>query len=173
MLTQVEIYANQIDTGNWVIGRGWIEKKWPEARFPTIQELDQISPDKPVALERADGHAIIVNSLALQMAKIDRDTPDPIGGKIDKDQNGNPNGVLIDKASLLVESIIPKRTREDDKRALKVGLERTAKMGWTQLHDAGSPLSDFNLLKEIYDEEGLPIRIQMYISDGEDAIKVH
>ena len=126
MLTQVEIYANQIDTGNWVIGRGWIEKKWPEARFPTIQELDQISPDKPVALERADGHAIIVNSLALQMAKIDRDTPDPIGGKIDKDQNGNPNGVLIDKASLLVESIIPKRTREDDKRALKVGLERTA-----------------------------------------------
>lgn len=171
MLTQVEIYANQIDPGNWVIGRGWIEKKWPEARFPTIQELDQISPDKPVALERADGHAIIVNSLALQMAKIDRDTPDPIGGKIDKDQNGNPNGVLIDKASLLVESIIPKRTREDDKRALKVGLERTAKMGWTQLHDAGSPLSDFNLLKEIYDEEGLPIRIQMYISDGEDAIK--
>ena len=83
------------------------------------------------------------------MAKIDRDTPDPIGGKIDKDQNGNPNGVLIDKASLLVESIIPKRTREDDKRALKVGLERTAKMGWTQLHDAGSPLSYFNLIKEI------------------------
>ena len=53
-----------------------------------------------------------------------------------------------------------------------MGLERTAKMGWTQLHDAGSPLSDFNLLKEIYDEEGLPIRIQMYISDG-GCYKIH
>ena len=70
MLTQVEIYANGLEPGKWVIGRGWIEKKWPEGRFPTIQELDMISPDKPMALERADGHAIIVNSLALEMANI-------------------------------------------------------------------------------------------------------
>ena len=171
MLTQVEIYANKLEQGKWVVGRGWIEKKWPEGRFPTIQELDMISPDKPMALERADGHAIIVNSLALEMANITGDTPDPVGGKIDKDVNGKPNGVLIDKASLLVESIIPKRTREDEKQALKAGLERTAMMGWTQLQDAGSPLSDYEILKEIREEEGLPVRIHMYISDGEDALK--
>ena len=171
MLTQVEIYANKLEQGKWVVGRGWIEKKWPEGRFPTIQELDMISPDKPMALERADGHAIIVNSLALEMANITGDTPDPVGGKIDKDVNGKPNGVLIDKASLLVESIIPKRTREDEKQALKAGLERTAMMGWTQLQDAGSPLSDYEILKEIKEEEGLPVRIHMYISDGEDALK--
>jgi predicted amidohydrolase YtcJ len=171
MLTQVEIYANGLEPGKWVIGRGWIEKKWPEGRFPTIQELDMISPDKPMALERADGHAIIVNSLALDMANITRNTPDPVGGKIDKDESGKPNGVLIDKASLLVESIIPKRTREDEKQALKAGLERTAMMGWTQLQDAGSPLSDYEILKEIREEEGLPVRIHMYISDGEDALK--
>ena len=171
MLTQVEIYANGLEPGKWVIGRGWIEKKWPEGRFPTIQELDMISPDKPMALERADGHAIIVNSLALEMANITENTPDPVGGKIDKDESGKPNGVLIDKASLLVESIIPKRTREDEKQALKAGLERTAMMGWTQLQDAGSPLSDYEILKEIREEEGLPVRIQMYISDGEDALK--
>lgn len=171
MLTQVEIYANGLEPGKWVIGRGWIEKKWPEGRFPTIQELDMISPDKPMALERADGHAIIVNSLALEMANITRNTPDPVGGKIDKDESGKPNGVLIDKASLLVESIIPKRTREDEKQALKAGLERTAMMGWTQLQDAGSPLSDYEILKEIREEEGLPVRIHMYISDGEDALK--
>ena len=171
MLTQVEIYANGLEPGKWVIGRGWIEKKWPEGRFPTIQELDMISPDKPMALERADGHAIIVNSLALEMANITGDTPDPAGGKIDKDESGKPNGVLIDKASLLVESIIPKRTREDEKQALKAGLERTAMMGWTQLQDAGSPLSDYEILKEIREEEGLPVRIHMYISDGEDALK--
>ena len=171
MLTQVEIYANGLEPGKWVVGRGWIEKKWPEGRFPTIQELDMISPDKPMALERADGHAIIVNSLALEMANITGDTPDPVGGKIDKDVNGKPNGVLIDKASLLVESIIPKRTREDEKQALRLGLDRTAMMGWTQLHDAGSPLSDYEILKEIKEEEGLPVRIHMYISDGEDALK--
>ena len=171
MLTQVEIYANGLEPGKWVIGRGWIEKKWPEGRFPTIQELDMISPDKPMALERADGHAIIVNSLALEMANITENTPDPVGGKIDKDESGKPNGVLIDKASLLVESIIPKRTREDEKQALKAGLERTAMMGWTQLQDAGSPLSDYEILKEIKEEEGLPVRIHMYISDGEDALK--
>ena len=171
MLTQVKIHANTVSEGSWVIGRGWIEKKWPEARFPTIEELDAISKDKPIALERADGHAIIVNSLALKLAGITKNTPDPIGGKIDKDSNGEPNGVLIDKASLLVESIIPKKTRLEEKDALKKGLIRTAQMGWTQLHDAGSPLSDYELLKEIKDEEGLPVRIQFYVSDGVDALK--
>ena len=171
MLTQVTIHANKLPIGDWVIGRGWIEKKWPEARFPTLEELDAISSDKPIALERADGHAIIVNSLALKLAGIDRDTPDPIGGKIDKDINGEPNGVLIDKASLLVEKIIPKRSRQDEKNALKEGLYRTASMGWTQLHDAGSPLSDYELLEEIKEEETLPIRIQFYVSDGDEAIQ--
>lgn len=171
MLTQVTIHANKLPIGDWVIGRGWIEKKWPEARFPTLEELDAISSDKPIALERADGHAIIVNSLALKLAGIDRDTSDPIGGKIDKDINGEPNGVLIDKASLLVEKIIPKRSRQDEKNALKEGLYRTASMGWTQLHDAGSPLSDYELLEEIKEEESLPIRIQFYVSDGDEAIQ--
>ena len=171
MLTQVTIHANKLPIGDWVIGRGWIEKKWPEARFPTLEELDAISSDKPIALERADGHAIIVNSLALKLAGIDRDTSDPIGGKIDKDINGEPNGVLIDKASLLVEKIIPKRSRQDEKNALKDGLYRTASMGWTQLHDAGSPLSDYELLEEIKEEENLPIRIQFYVSDGDEAIQ--
>ena len=71
----------------------------------------------------------------------------------------------------MVESIIPKRSRIEEKVALKEGLYRTARMGWTQLHDAGSPLSDYDLLEEIQDEEGLPIRIQFYVSDGDDALK--
>ena len=133
--------------------------------------MDAISDKKPIALERADGHAIIVNSLALKLAGIDRNTPDPIGGKIDKDASGEPNGVLIDKASSLVESIIPKRTREEEKRALREGLNRTAKMGWTQLHDAGSPLSDYEILNELKKNEGLPVRIQFYVSDVEDGNK--
>ena len=171
MLAQVKIYSSQILSGQWIIGRGWTEKKWPEQRFPSIQELDLISKDKPIALEREDGHAIIVNTLALELAGIDRNTPDPIGGKIDKDIKGNPSGILIDNASLLVESIIPKRSKSDELRAFKVGLNRTAEMGWTQIHDAGSPLSDYEILEEIKKEEGLPVRVHLYVSDGEDASK--
>ena len=171
MLTQVKIHSNKLNKGDWIVGKGWIEKKWPEGRFPTIEELDDISKDKPIALERADGHAIIVNSLALKLANIDRNTPDPIGGKIDKDQSGEPNGVLIDKASLLVESIIPKRSILEERRAITEGLYRTVKMGWTQLHDAGSPMSDYQILQDISNEEGLPVRIQFYVSDGEEALE--
>ena len=74
MLTSVQIYANSLPEGEWVVGRGWIEKKWPEARFPTKEELDLISSDKPILLERADGHAVIVNSYALSLANINSST---------------------------------------------------------------------------------------------------
>ena len=81
MLTVVEIYSNSKEPGDWIVGRGWIEKNWPEARFPTIEELDRFSKDRPVVLERADGHAVIVNSYALNLAGIDSTTQDPQGGR--------------------------------------------------------------------------------------------
>ena len=169
MLTSVQIYANKIPKGEWVVGRGWIEKKWPEGRFPTKEELDLISSDKPILLERADGHAVIVNSYALSLANITSMTEDPHGGKINKDENGNPNGVLVDKASLLIENLIPKKSREQEKQALQAGLEVNARMGWTQVHDAGSPLNDFEILKEIKEEGNLPIRVQLYVENTKDA----
>ena len=76
MLTAVEIYSNGVESGEWVIGRGWIEKVWPEKRFPTRYELDRFSSDKPVLLERADGHAVVVNSLALELAGISSESID-------------------------------------------------------------------------------------------------
>ena len=169
MLTSVQIYANKIPKGEWVVGRGWIEKKWPEGRFPTKEELDLISSDKPILLERADGHAVIVNSYALSLANITSMTEDPHGGKINRDENGNPNGVLVDKASLLIENLIPKKSREQEKQALQAGLEVNARMGWTQVHDAGSPLNDFEILKEIKEEGNLPIRVQLYVENTKDA----
>ena len=169
MLTSVQIYSNKIPKGEWVVGRGWIEKKWPEGRFPTKEELDLISSDKPILLERADGHAVIVNTYALSLANITSMTEDPHGGKINRDENGNPNGVLVDKASLLIENLIPKKSREQEKQALQAGLEVNARMGWTQVHDAGSPLNDFEILKEIKEEGNLPIRVQLYVENTKDA----
>tara|TARA_Y100000590_G_scaffold78574_1_gene87370 strand:- start:2615 stop:4282 length:1668 start_codon:yes stop_codon:yes gene_type:complete len=169
MLTSVQIYANSLPEGEWVVGRGWIEKKWPEGRFPTKEELDLISSDKPILLERADGHAVIVNSYALSLANINSNTEDPHGGKINRDENGNPDGVLVDKASLLIENLIPKKSREQEREALEAGLEVNSRMGWTQVHDAGSPLQDFEILKEIQTEGNLPIRVQLYVENTKDA----
>ena len=172
MLTVVEIYSNSKNPGDWIVGQGWIEKNWPEARFPTIEELDRFSKDRPVVLERADGHAVIANSYALALAGIDSKTMDPQGGAINKDSKGNPTGLLVDKASLLVERLIPKKTLKQDKEALEIAINKSIKLGWTQLHDAGSPYSDFEILEEVKSEGNLNIRIQFYASDGPAALRM-
>ena len=172
MLTVVEIYSNSKNPGDWIVGQGWIEKNWPEARFPTIEELDRFSKDRPVVLERADGHAVIANSYALALAGINSKTMDPHGGAINKDSKGNPTGLLVDKASLLVERLIPKKTLKQDKEALEIAINKSIKLGWTQLHDAGSPYSDFEILEEVKSEGNLNTRIQFYASDGPDALRM-
>ena len=172
MLTVVEIYSNSKNPGDWIVGQGWIEKNWPEAKFPTIEELDRFSKDRPVVLERADGHAVIANSYALALAGIDSKTMDPQGGAINKDSKGNPTGLLVDKASLLVERLIPKKTLKQDKEALEIAINKSIKLGWTQLHDAGSPYSDFEILEEVKSEGNLNTRIQFYASDGPAALRM-
>ena len=76
---------------------------------------------------------------------------------------------MVDKASLLIENLIPKKSRKQERQAIEAGLEVNARMGWTQVHDAGSPLQDFEILKEIQAEDSLPIRIQLYVENTKDA----
>ena len=169
MLTAVEIYSNGIEPGEWVIGRGWIEKVWPEKRFPTRYELDRFSSDKPIMLERADGHAVVVNSLALELAGISSDSIDPHGGRIEKDTNGKPTGMLIDRATSLVEKLIPERTKQEDKRDLKAGIDKNISLGWTQVQIAGGTFSDIKILEEIRDEGNLLQRVYLAVSAGKPA----
>jgi len=103
--------------GKWITGRGWIETFWKPPQFPTRQDLDKIAPDNPVFLTRADGHAAIANSAALKIARIEKNTPDPFGGQILK-KNGEPNGMLLDKAQGLVAKTIPKATEAEREEAL-------------------------------------------------------
>ena len=169
MLTTVEIFSNGIQPGEWVVGRGWIEKVWPEKRFPTRYELDRFSSDKPVILERADGHAVVVNSLALELAGISSESNDPHGGRIEKDKNGEPTGMLIDKATALVEKLIPKTTKQEDKRDLKAGIDRNVSLGWTQVQIAGGTFSDIEILEEIKKEGNLLQRVYFAVSAGKPA----
>ena len=169
MLTTVEIFSNGIQPGEWVVGRGWIEKVWPEKRFPTRYELDRFSSDKPVILERADGHAVVVNSLALELAGISSESNDPHGGRIEKDKNGEPTGMLIDKATSLVEKLIPKTTKQEDKRDLKAGIDSNVSLGWTQVQIAGGTFSDIEILEEIKEEGNLLQRVYFAVSAGKPA----
>src|SRR6185436_11591148 len=95
---RVAARASTAPAGEWIAGRGWDQNRWPGARFPTRASLDRAAPGHPVALVRVDGHAIWANSAALRLAGIDRRTPDPPGGRLERDAAGEPIGILVDTA---------------------------------------------------------------------------
>src|SRR5215469_4035267 len=113
LLAKVSERVAAAKTGEWIVGRGWIETFWNPPAFPTRSDLDRVSPNNPVILGRADGHASVVNSAALRLSGIDRNTPNPFGGEISKDKNGEPNGMLLDHAQALVRDHVPPQVRPD------------------------------------------------------------
>ena len=168
-LAVVRNYLSTKKTDEWIIGRGWIDKVWPEKRFPSKQDLDSFSPNNPVVLERADGHAVVVNSKVLALANIDSDTQDPQGGFIERDDNGEPTGLLVDMAMNLIADLIPKVTRANDKEAFLEGIKRNVSLGWTEIHVPGGTFEDIAILNEIKSENDLLQRIYFMVSDGKPA----
>ena len=168
-LQVVRSYISTKEEGEWVIGRGWIDKVWPEKRFPSRWDIDSFSPDNPVILERADGHAVVVNSVVLELAGIDKSTQDPQGGFIGKDQTGEPTGLLVDMAMNLIADLIPKLSRDNDKEAFLEGINRNVSLGWTQIHVPGGTFDDISILNEIKSENSLLQRVYFMVSDGEPA----
>ena len=168
-LQVVRSYISTKEEGEWVIGRGWIDKVWPEKRFPSRWDIDSFSPDNPVILERADGHAVVVNSVVLELAGIDKSTQDPQGGFIEKDQTGEPTGLLVDMAMNLIADLIPKLSRDNDKEAFLEGINRNVSLGWTQIHVPGGTFDDISILNEIKSENNLLQRVYFMVSDGEPA----
>ena len=168
-LKAVENYLSLKKPNDWIIGRGWIDKTWPEKRFPTRWDIDSFAPNNPVVLERADGHAVVVNSVVLKLANIDSNTPDPQGGFIEKDSNGEPTGLLVDMAMNLIADLIPKSTRNDDKKAFIEGIQRNVALGWTQIHVPGGTFEDISILNEIKSENNLLQRVYFMVDDGEPA----
>ena len=159
------------DQSPWIVGRGWIESRWTPAAFPTRLDLDAAVADRPVVLERIDGHAIVVNSLALKIAGIARDTASPRGGEILKDPvTGEPTGMLIDGARALVEDLVPPPTEEELKLALETGANRSLRVGWTQLQYAGTTDTEIRLLCQLYAERKITLRLYAAIEGpGPDA----
>lgn len=168
-LARIKAFADANPNQEWIVGRGWNQTLWPENAFPTAADLDAILPERPVALERVDGHATWVNSRALERASITNDTPNPDGGVILRDASGAASGVLIDRASALVERVIPAPSTAARREALAKSLASIASHGLTGVHDAGVGVADWALYKDFADNGYLSTRIYAMIS-GSGAI---
>lgn len=158
----------------WIVGRGWIETHWSPAAFPTARDLDDISPDNPVVLGRSDGHAVVANTVALRLARIDRTTPNPPGGEILRyPDSGEPTGLLVDTASRLVDRIVPTPTDAEIERALVVGAQREASLGWTGIQIAGHGLIESETVRRLVAEGRIKVRVYDTVSaPGADAEQV-
>ncbi len=123
IIERVAEQAKNVEPGEWIQGRGWDQNRWTVKEFPPEEELDAVSPENPVYLRRVDGHAAWVNSRALEIANITRDTPDPAGGRIIRYASGEPAGTLIDNAFRLVSQHIPPISKEQKRRAIGLAIE--------------------------------------------------
>lgn len=149
----------------WVIGKGWNQEIWKLGRFPTVAELDAVVGDRPAAMERIDGHAMWVNSKALEAAGITRDTKDPEGGKIERDAQGNATGILVDTAMDYVYKILPKPTEAEARAMLDGALGILSSVGLTSVHDAGIDVGSDHLFREYADQGKLSTRVYAMIGD--------
>ena len=150
-----------------IIGRGWIETHWPEGRFPSRWDLDDVESDRPVILYRADGHAAVANSAAINAAGITDATDAPFGGEIQKNALGEPTGIFIDAAMSLVGQLAPLPTREDITEHLTVGGQVYGQYGWTGLHNMSVSWEEVNLMEGLSDSGSLGIRVYNSVNPSE------
>lgn len=158
--------AAGLPKGAWVQGRAWDQTNWG-GEFPDYKSLTAAAPDHPVYLTRVDGHAAWVNKRALELAGITKSTPDPMGGKIVRDAQGEATGILIDRAQGLVGAKIPTASDEQIRQRLRAAAVECAKLGMTSVHDAGVSAQVIRAYKQLVAEGLLTVRVNAMIGgDG-------
>jgi predicted amidohydrolase YtcJ len=149
--------------GEWITGRGWDHTFWPDKKFPNRQQLDEIAPKNPVILVHISGHVAVANSLALQLAGINKTTPNPSGGEIERDAVGEPTGMLKEGAAMaLVSSKIPPPSEEQRRRGIELALADVAQHGVTSVQD-NSAWDDFLMYRAINNDGKLTVRITEWL----------
>jgi len=140
-VARVRARAEKTAPGAWITGTGWNHNVWGVGALPDLAPLDRPAPRNPVALQAKSGHALWVNTLALQKAAVRLETPDPEGGKIAHGKDGMPSGILLENAALLVQAVIPKPTPADLARLMRDAQAAAHKLGLTGVHDFDSSLA--------------------------------
>ncbi len=175
LIRLVTAAAENLPAGAWVLGRGWDQTRWEGAEFPHHAALSEAVPDNPVLLDRIDGHAVLVNHAALELAGLvgeDRGEPDPSGGRILRDEAGRPTGVLIDRAMGRVTRWLPPARKEDVRRRILAGVHRALAVGLCCVHDMGTDRLTLEVLSQLRDEGQLPLRVAAYLP-GNSLLRVN
>ena len=169
-LQKIADFARDNPQRPWIIGRGWNQEKWGLGRFPTAAELDKTVADRPVWLERVDGHAGWANSLAMEAAGIKPGIADPTGGRIERvGKSLVPSGVFVDGATALVEKAVPAPRPADRDNALAEAQKILHRYGVTAAADMGTTIEDWQTFRRAGDEGRLTLRIMVYAL-GPDAM---
>lgn len=158
ILEKVAAEAKKLKPGEWIVSRGWNHEVWPDRKWPSKEELDKVAPENPVVLTRADNHSIWANSLALEKAGVDKDTPDPQGGEILKNEKGEVLGVLTDTAMPFVLSKVPPMSAERRYEAYLKAQADLLSYGVTSIMDAGESLENLEILKKAYEKGDMKLR---------------
>jgi len=173
IMARLREFAATIPKDAWIVGRGWDQNDWPEKVFPTAADLDAVFPDRPVWLERIDGHAGWANTAALRAVKKDLAGDwQPDGGRIERDANKQPTGILVDGAMMLVEDARPPLDDATAERALTIAMQSAVEHGLTGVHDAGITLAEFRRYQRLADRGAMPMRITAMAGGDGDALEL-
>jgi len=162
-VSRIEDLAQKLGEGAWILNGNWDHQQFDPPELPKKEWIDPVTPNNPVCVNRHDGHMVLVNSVALKIAGITKDTPAPDGGEILRDpRTGEPTGILKDTAMDLVTEHIPEPTLEEKMGAIEVALKHANSFGVTSIHDM-SNTSDFKVYRELSDQKKLTARLYVYI----------
>jgi predicted amidohydrolase YtcJ len=167
---RVAAKADAAPAAAWLTGRGWDQNDWEVAEFPHRRLLDEVVGDRPVYLRRVDGHAAWVSSAALRLARVTRTTADPEGGRIIRDTEGEPTGVLIDNAIDLVSAVIPLEDEETMRELIANAMTHCLRHGITAVQEAGVSGARVELYKQMHAQGELQLRLYAMLDDDEATL---
>jgi predicted amidohydrolase YtcJ len=168
VIDRVRAWANDVKPGEWILGRGWDQNRWVDKQFPTHEALSRAFPNNPVVLDRIDGHALLVNAKAMELAHITPTAAEPSGGRIVKLASGSPSGVFIDNAKNLINRAMPAATRAETLKAILAAIDDCNRWGLTGIHDPGENVETIAIYEELAKAGNYNLRNYVMLSDPGD-----
>jgi len=165
VIARVRAWAKNVQPGQWILGRGWDQNRWPTKEFPTHDALSRAFPNNPVVLTRIDGHALLANARAIVLARVSPSMPDPAGGRIIRTAAGVPSGVFVDNAQSLITRAIPAATRADKRKATLAAIAEANRWGLTGVHDPGEDAETISVFEDLAREGNYNLRNYVMLSD--------
>jgi predicted amidohydrolase YtcJ len=168
VIDRVKVWAKAVKPGQWIVGRGWDQNRWPTREFPTHEALSRAFPENPVMLERIDGHAVLANAKAMEVAGVTATTREPSGGRIVRLPSGAPSGVFVDNAESLIDGAVPPLSSADTRKAILAAIAECNRWGLTGVHDPGENAATIAIYEELAKSGSYNLRNYVMLSDPGD-----